>query len=123
TYSGLCGLVPAEINADKINELVVDFCRHSHSMPAPVNIQGTNIVIVKSYRYLSVHLNNNLDWTDNTDALVKMGWTVAAQEAEAIFYGIVCWASSITGQGQEENGQTGEEGQLCPGITPWIQWR
>ncbi|KAI3377309.1 hypothetical protein L3Q82_008516, partial [Scortum barcoo] len=103
-----------------------------------------DIDTVKSYKYLGVHLNDNLDWSDNTNALVKKGNSrlfllrrlrsfgvqgpllrtfYDSVVASAIFYGIVCWASSITGQGQEENGQTGEEGQLCPRDAPWTQWR
>ncbi|TWW68298.1 hypothetical protein D4764_19G0000960 [Takifugu flavidus] len=38
-----------------------------------VNILGTDVDAVESYKYLGVHLNNNLDWTHNTDALVKKG--------------------------------------------------
>ncbi|KAI3355682.1 hypothetical protein L3Q82_004268 [Scortum barcoo] len=88
-----------------------------HSPPAPVSIQGTDIDTVKSYKYLGVHLNDSLDWSDNTNVPCQEGQqqTVPAQEAEvfwsagtllrtfydsvvasAIFYGIVCWASSIT---------------------------
>ncbi|XP_061597581.1 C-type lectin domain family 4 member A-like [Cololabis saira] len=36
-----------------------------------MNIQGTDIEIVDSYRYLGVHLNNKLDWTINTQALMS----------------------------------------------------
>ncbi|KAI3358354.1 hypothetical protein L3Q82_014798, partial [Scortum barcoo] len=89
----------------------------SHSPPAPVSIQGTDIDTVKSYKYLGVHLNDNLDWSDNTNALVKKGNSrlfllrrlrsfgvqgpllrtfYDSVVASAIFYGIVCWASSIT---------------------------
>ncbi|KAI3355059.1 hypothetical protein L3Q82_017935, partial [Scortum barcoo] len=60
-----------QINAEKTKELVVDFHRRSHSPPAPLNSQGTDIHILKSYKYTVVHLNSNLDWTDNTDALVN----------------------------------------------------
>ncbi|KAK3572744.1 hypothetical protein QTP86_007050 [Hemibagrus guttatus] len=58
-----------QINAVKTKELVVDFHRHEHPSPPPVNIQGKNIERVDSYKYLGVHLNNKLDWTDNTDAI------------------------------------------------------
>ncbi|KAI3357059.1 hypothetical protein L3Q82_015437 [Scortum barcoo] len=79
---------------------------------------------VKSYKYLGVHLNDSLDWSDNTvgnNALVKKGNSrlfllrrlrsfgvqgpllrtfYDSVVASAIFYGstpmIVCWASSIT---------------------------
>ncbi|KAI3354743.1 hypothetical protein L3Q82_004578 [Scortum barcoo] len=66
-----------QINAGKTKELVVvDFCRRSHSQPAPVSIQGTDIDTVKSYKARPSY-----------DSVV----------ASAIFYtGIVCWASSIT---------------------------
>ncbi|KAI3355924.1 hypothetical protein L3Q82_004471 [Scortum barcoo] len=48
-----------QINAGKTKELVVvDFRRRSHSPPAPVSIQGTDIDTVKSYKYLGVHLND-----------------------------------------------------------------
>ncbi|KAI3356696.1 hypothetical protein L3Q82_003382 [Scortum barcoo] len=40
-----------QINAGKTKELVVDFHRQcSHSPPAPVSIQGTDIDTVKSYK-------------------------------------------------------------------------
>ncbi|KAI3363800.1 hypothetical protein L3Q82_001408 [Scortum barcoo] len=41
-------------------------------------------------------------------------------ESSAIFYGIVCWASSITDRDRRRNGQTGEESQLCPGMPPGL---
>ncbi|KAI3352365.1 hypothetical protein L3Q82_005330 [Scortum barcoo] len=68
--------------------------RFSHSPPAPVSIQGTDIDVVKSYKYLGVHLNDSLDWSDNSDALVKKGQqqTVPAQEAE------VFWSAGTTPQ-------------------------
>jgi len=58
--------------------------RVSCSMGAP---QGTilapvlDIEIVKSYKYLGVHLNNKMDWPD--DALYKKGQsTLSAEETE-----------------------------------------
>ncbi|KAI3355124.1 hypothetical protein L3Q82_017997 [Scortum barcoo] len=95
-----------QINAGKTKELVVDFRRRSHSPPAPC-------------KYLGVHLNDSLDWSDNTNALVKKGnsrlfllrrlrsFLMECRDHssgpfmtlwwhQAIFYGIVCWASSIT---------------------------
>ena len=49
-------------------ELVVDFRRRRHSLPIPVNIQVRDIESVTSYKYLYVHLNNKLDWTDHARA-------------------------------------------------------
>ncbi|TWW63624.1 hypothetical protein D4764_03G0006320 [Takifugu flavidus] len=106
-----------QINAGKTKELVVDFRRRNNPPPAPVNILGTDVDVVESYKYLGVHLNNNLDWSHNTDALVKKGNSrlfllrrvrsfgvqgpllrtfYDSVVGSAIFYGIVCWSSSIT---------------------------
>ncbi|KAI3372144.1 hypothetical protein L3Q82_007002 [Scortum barcoo] len=82
-----------QINAGKTKELVVDFRRRSHSPPAPVSIQGTDIDTVKSYKYLGVHLNDSLDLVGETPMPLTFYDSVVAS---AIFYGIVCWASSIT---------------------------
>ncbi|KAI3356731.1 hypothetical protein L3Q82_003410 [Scortum barcoo] len=63
-----------QINAGKTKELVVDFhAGVAYSPPAQVSIQGMDIDTVKSYKYLGVHLNDSLDWSDNTNALVKKG--------------------------------------------------
>ncbi|TWW74400.1 RNA-directed DNA polymerase from mobile element jockey [Takifugu flavidus] len=106
-----------QINAGKTKEVVVDFRRRNNPPPAPVNILGTDVDVVESYKYLGVHLNNNLDWTHNTDALVKKGNSrlfllrrlrsfgvqgpllrtfYDSVVGSAIFYGMVCWSSSIT---------------------------
>ncbi|TWW59264.1 Catenin alpha-2 [Takifugu flavidus] len=91
--------------------------KRNNPPPAPVNILGTDVDVVESYKYLGVHLNNNLDWTHNTDALVKKGNSrlfllrrlrsfgvqgpllrtfYDSVVGSAIFYGIGCWSSSIT---------------------------
>ncbi|XP_076849711.1 uncharacterized protein LOC143497938 [Brachyhypopomus gauderio] len=53
------------LNVDKTNEMVVDFrrARQSHS---PLNIDGSSVEIVKSTKFLGVHLAENLTWTLNT---------------------------------------------------------
>ena len=50
--------------------MVVDLCRCRPAVPSPVNM---DIEIVDSYKYLDVHLNNELDWTHNSDALYRTG--------------------------------------------------
>ncbi|KAI3364708.1 hypothetical protein L3Q82_011474, partial [Scortum barcoo] len=86
----------------------------------------------------------SLDWSDNTNALVKKGNSrlfllrrlrsfgvqgpllrtfYDSVVASAIFYWDSLLGQQHHGQGQEENGQTGEEGQLCPGMPLWTQWR
>ena len=41
-----------QINAGKTKELVVDFRRRGHAPLTPVNIQGRDIEMVTSYKYL-----------------------------------------------------------------------
>ncbi|XP_030580600.1 uncharacterized protein LOC115776942 [Archocentrus centrarchus] len=62
-----------QINARKTKELVVDFRRGRHP-PTSVNIQGTHIERADLYKYLGVHINNKLDWTDyiGTDYTVAL---------------------------------------------------
>ncbi|TWW65104.1 hypothetical protein D4764_21G0000040 [Takifugu flavidus] len=99
------------INANKTKGLVVDLLRRNNLPPAPVNILGTDVDVVKSYNYLGIGLNNKLDWTHNTEALVKKGSSrlflfrrlrsfgvqgpllrtfYDSVVGSAIFYGIVC---------------------------------
>ena len=68
--------------------------------------------MVTSYKYLGVHLNDKLDWTDHTAATYKKGQSrlyllrklrsfgvqgdlltsfYDSVVASAIFYGVVCW--------------------------------
>ncbi|KAI3363548.1 hypothetical protein L3Q82_012140 [Scortum barcoo] len=69
-----CELNHLQVNASKTKEMVIDFSRKPSSNDiAPVNIQGLDIERVRTYKYLGVHLNNKLDWTDNTDSLYKRG--------------------------------------------------
>ncbi|KAI3374835.1 hypothetical protein L3Q82_021373 [Scortum barcoo] len=63
-----CELNHLQVNASKTKEMVIDFSRKPSSDIAPVNIQGLDIERVRTYKYLGVHLNNKLDWTDNTDS-------------------------------------------------------
>nr|XP_054594642.1 RNA-directed DNA polymerase from mobile element jockey isoform X1 [Nothobranchius furzeri] len=112
-----CQLNYLQINASKTKELVVDFRRHKHSSLQPLSIQGMDIEIVDSYMYLGVHLNNKLDWNHNSDALYRKGQSrlyllrrlrsfgvvgpllktfYDSVVASAIFYGVVCWGSSIS---------------------------
>ena len=50
-----------QINAGKTKELVIDFRRHRPSSLVLVNIQGTDIEVVDSYKYLVVHVNSKPD--------------------------------------------------------------
>ena len=79
-----------------------------------MNIQGMDIEMMTSYKYLGVHLNHKLDWTDHTAAFYRKGLrSFGVQEAllktsydsvvaSAIFFGVVCWASGILEQGERD---------------------
>ena len=54
-----------ELNVVKTKELVIDFRSGVHH-PTPVNINGQNIEIVHSYKYLGTKIDDKLRWDDNT---------------------------------------------------------
>ena len=61
-----------QLNAGKTKELVVDFRRHRQPY-TQVNILGMDIEMMTFYKYLGVHTDNKLDWTDHTTATYKKG--------------------------------------------------
>ena len=61
-----------ELNVVKTKELVIDFRSGVHH-PTPVNINGQNIEIVHSYKYLGTTIDDKLRWDDNTMNLYKKG--------------------------------------------------
>lgn len=87
------------------------------------------------FNYRSVHLNNELDSTGNTEQAVSAkkaevvqgtgnrGQSYESVVASGIFYGAVCWAC-ISAQTQTQNptGQTGDD-LSCPApCTQWWRW-
>ncbi|TWW74415.1 hypothetical protein D4764_14G0004180, partial [Takifugu flavidus] len=73
-----------QINAGKTKEVVVDFRRRNNPPPAPVNILGTDVDVVESYKYLG----------EAEGPLLRTFYDSVV--GSAIFYGMVCWSSSIT---------------------------
>lgn len=91
--------------------------RWIHPPPIPVDIQGMNIEMVKSYKYMGAHLNNKLYWTDNPNGLYekeqsrlyllrRLGcfgvqgallrtFVDSLVASSATVYWVVCWGSSI----------------------------
>ena len=70
---------PWESGARKINyplmstkqkELLVDF-RKQQREPAPIHIDGTSVEKVESFKFLSVHITDDLKWSTHTDSVVK----------------------------------------------------
>ncbi|KAI4877530.1 hypothetical protein NFI96_027121, partial [Prochilodus magdalenae] len=83
----------------------------------PISIKGVDVEVVRSYRYLGVHLDERLDWSVNTDIVYKkaqsrlyflrrLGSFGICQKlllmfyqsvvASVLFYAVVCWGGSIS---------------------------
>ncbi|XP_076827475.1 uncharacterized protein LOC143474082 [Brachyhypopomus gauderio] len=65
-----CGVNNLSLNVDKTKEMVVDIrrmrCDHS-----PLNIDDSTVEIVKSNKFLGVHLADDLTWSCNTSSITK----------------------------------------------------
>ncbi len=58
------------LNIDKTKELVVDFRRQSREH-TPITIDKTPVERVNSFKFLSVHITEDLTWSAHTDAVLK----------------------------------------------------
>ncbi|KAI5608961.1 hypothetical protein C0J50_6530 [Silurus asotus] len=68
--TALCGANNLSLNVDKTKEMIVDF-RRTHSDHSPLIIDGSSVEIVKSTKFLAVHLVDNLTWSLNTSSITK----------------------------------------------------
>ncbi|KAK3544379.1 hypothetical protein QTP86_010142 [Hemibagrus guttatus] len=58
------------LNMEITKEMVVDF-RRAQSDHSPLNINGSNVKIMKSTKFLSVHLAEDLTWLLNTSSITR----------------------------------------------------
>ncbi len=58
------------LNIDKTKELVVDYRRQSREH-TPITIDKTPVERVSSFKFLGVHITEDLTWSAYTDAVVK----------------------------------------------------
>ncbi|KAK3546817.1 hypothetical protein QTP86_003083 [Hemibagrus guttatus] len=65
-----CKVNNLSMNVDKTKEMVVDF-RRAHSGHSLLYIDGSSVEIVKSTKFLGVHLTENLTWSLNTSSITK----------------------------------------------------
>ncbi|KAI4899792.1 hypothetical protein NFI96_001143 [Prochilodus magdalenae] len=105
-----------KLNITKTKEMCIDF-RRSRLPQQPISIKGVDVEVVRSYRYLGVHLDERLDWSVNTDMVYKktqsrlyflrrLGSFRICQKlllmfyqsvvASVLFYAMVCWGGSIS---------------------------
>ncbi|KAI4883500.1 hypothetical protein NFI96_024962 [Prochilodus magdalenae] len=105
-----------KLNITKTKEMCIDFRRFRPSQQ-PISIKGVDVEVVRSYKYLGVHLDERLDWSVNTDMVYKkaqsrlyflrrLGSFRICQKlllmfyqsvvASVLFYAVVCWGGSIS---------------------------
>ncbi|KAI5618053.1 gastrula zinc finger protein XlCGF28.1-like [Silurus asotus] len=65
-----CGANNLSLNVDKTKEMVVDF-RRAQSGHSPLIIVGFSVKIIKSIKFLCVHLADNLTWSLNSSSILK----------------------------------------------------
>ena len=65
-----CNTNYLQLSISKTKELFVDFCETA-SPPSAVLIIGVEVERVSSYKYLGVHLNDCLSWSDQVYAMIK----------------------------------------------------
>ncbi|CAI5669465.1 unnamed protein product [Oreochromis niloticus] len=58
------------LNTEKTKELIVDYRRNADPHP-PIHIKGTAVERVSSFKFLGVHISEDLTWTTNCSKLVK----------------------------------------------------
>ncbi|KAI3360341.1 hypothetical protein L3Q82_014656 [Scortum barcoo] len=57
--------------ADDITELIVDFRKVKRETHDPIHINGMAVERVSSFKFLGIHISENLSWTANTSSLIK----------------------------------------------------
>lgn len=96
--------------------MVIDFGK-SRPPPQTLAIEGADVEIVGTYRYLGVWLDDKMDWANNTDHLYRKGqsrmyflrklrsfnicrkllWMFyQSVVASVLFYSVVCWGGSTS---------------------------
>ena len=103
------------LNASKTKEMVVDFRTTKRVPPVPLTIKGEVVELVDKYKFLGVHLNSSLDWSDNAEAIHSKGKSrlfflrrlrsfgvcnrmlqmfYQSVMASVLFFGITCWGGN-----------------------------
>ncbi|KAK1789922.1 hypothetical protein P4O66_002251 [Electrophorus voltai] len=59
------------LNVSKTKELIVDCSKKQEQHYQPVRISGTTVERVDSFRYLGVHISQDLSWSHHTNSLAK----------------------------------------------------
>ncbi len=70
TLTKWCQENDLSLNIDKTKELVVDFRRQSR-VYTPITITRTPVEQVNSFKFLCIHVTEDLTWSAHTDAVLK----------------------------------------------------
>uniref|UniRef100_A0A673Y9S4 Molybdenum cofactor synthesis 2 n=1 Tax=Salmo trutta TaxID=8032 RepID=A0A673Y9S4_SALTR len=65
-----CQVNNLSLNVNKTKEMIVDF-RKQQREHVPIHIDGTVVEKVESFKFLSVHITDELKWSTHTDSVVK----------------------------------------------------
>ncbi|KAI4881889.1 hypothetical protein NFI96_006948 [Prochilodus magdalenae] len=105
-----------KLNITKTKEMCIDF-RRSRPSQQPISIKGFDVEVVRSYKYLGVHLDERQDWSVNTDSVYKKAQSrlyflrrlrsfricqklllmfYQSVVSSVLFYAVVCWGGSIS---------------------------
>ena len=70
-----CKANSLDLNTSKTKEMIIDFRNRKPMEPSscPMNINGANVEIMDSYKYLGTVINDTLKWEDNCRDLYKKG--------------------------------------------------
>ena len=60
-----------ELNVRKTKELIIDFRRGAGTEITPLIINGSEVEIVDCFKFLGIHISNDLGWSANIDHCVK----------------------------------------------------
>ena len=58
------------LNVNKTKEIIVDFRKQQRKHP-PIHIDGRAVEKVECFKFLCVHITNELKWSTHTDSVVK----------------------------------------------------
>jgi len=64
---GRCKSNHLQLNTSKTKEMMVDRRKRPHLQPIP--IEGSDVEVVRTYKYLGLQLDDKLDWTVNTESM------------------------------------------------------
>ena len=60
-----------ELNVGKTKEMIFDFRQRSGRKIEPLTINGSEVEIVDSFKFLGIHISDSLGWARNVDHCVK----------------------------------------------------